>query len=89
MKDAKRNSATVDPETDWGYTPHEHEELLRMAEERRKALQLLYQSTENASVVALYEKTGRRVVAIFDQARIVARAWPASENRIVMAELTY
>ena len=37
MKDAKRNSATVDPETDWGYTPHEHEELLRMAEERRKA----------------------------------------------------
>jgi hypothetical protein len=37
MKDAKRNSATVDPETDWGYTPHEHEELLRMAEQRRKA----------------------------------------------------
>jgi len=37
MKDAKRNSATVDPETDWGYTPHEHEEPLRMAEERRKA----------------------------------------------------
>ena len=37
MKDSKRNSATVDPETDWGYTPHEHEELLRMAEERRKA----------------------------------------------------
>ena len=36
MKDAKRNSATVDPETDWGYTPHEHEELLRMAETRRK-----------------------------------------------------
>jgi hypothetical protein len=36
MKDAKRNSATVDPETDWEYTPHEHEELLRMAEKRRK-----------------------------------------------------
>jgi hypothetical protein len=36
MKDAKRNSATVDPETDCGYTPHEHEELLRMAEKRRK-----------------------------------------------------
>jgi hypothetical protein len=35
MKDAKRNSVTVDPETDWGYTPHEHEELLRMAEKRR------------------------------------------------------
>ena len=36
MKDAKRNSATVGPETDWGYIPHEHEELLRMAEKRRK-----------------------------------------------------
>jgi hypothetical protein len=36
MKDAKRNSATVDPETDWGYIPHEHEELLRMADKRRK-----------------------------------------------------
>ncbi len=36
MKDAKRNSATVDPETDWEYTPHEHEELLRMAEKRRE-----------------------------------------------------
>jgi hypothetical protein len=35
MKDGKRDSATVDPETDWGYTPHEHEELLRMAEKRR------------------------------------------------------
>ncbi|HEV8450852.1 MAG TPA: hypothetical protein VGQ45_05420 [Gaiellales bacterium] len=36
MKDAKRNSVTVPPTTDWGYTPHEHEELLRMAERRRK-----------------------------------------------------
>jgi hypothetical protein len=36
MKDAKRNSVTVPPTTDWDYTPHEHEELLRMAEERRK-----------------------------------------------------
>jgi hypothetical protein len=35
MKDAKRNSVTVPPSTDWGYTPHEHEELLRMAEKRR------------------------------------------------------
>jgi hypothetical protein len=35
MKDAKRNSVTVPPSTDWGYTPHEHEELLRMAENRR------------------------------------------------------
>ena len=32
---------------------------------------------------------GRPVVAIFNQERIVARTWPASENRIVMAELTY
>jgi hypothetical protein len=37
MKDAKRTSVQVDPETDWGYTPHEHEELLRMAEERRES----------------------------------------------------
>ncbi len=36
MKDAKGNSATVAPSTDWGYIPHEHEELLRMAEKRRK-----------------------------------------------------
>ena len=36
MKDAKRNSVTVAPSTDWGYIPHEHEELLRMAEKRRK-----------------------------------------------------
>ncbi|MBI5322615.1 hydrolase [Bradyrhizobium sp.] len=34
-------------------------------------------------------ETGRPVVAIFNHERIVARAWPASENRIVMAELTY
>ena len=37
MKDEKRNSVTVASSTDWGYIPHEHEELLRMAEERRKA----------------------------------------------------
>ena len=34
MKDAKGNSATVAPSTDWGYIPHEHEELLRMAVDR-------------------------------------------------------
>lgn len=34
----------------------------REPDELVKALELLYQSTENASVVALYEKTGRRVV---------------------------
>ncbi len=34
-------------------------------------------------------EAGRPVVAIFNQERIVARAWPASENRIAVAELTY
>jgi Lipase C-terminal domain/Lipase (class 2) len=34
-------------------------------------------------------EAGRPVVAIFNQERIVARAWPASENRISVAELTY
>jgi pimeloyl-ACP methyl ester carboxylesterase len=32
---------------------------------------------------------GRPVPALFNQERIVARAWPASENRIAVAELTY
>src|SRR5712672_3378412 len=32
---------------------------------------------------------GRPVVAMFNQERIVARGWPASENRIAVAELTY
>ncbi|MBC7576657.1 MAG: hydrolase [Tardiphaga sp.] len=31
---------------------------------------------------------GRPVVALFNQERIVARGWPASENRIAVAELT-
>jgi hypothetical protein len=34
-------------------------------------------------------ETGRAVVALFNQERIVARAWPASENKITVAELTY
>ncbi|MGE0286224.1 MAG: alpha/beta fold hydrolase [Bradyrhizobium sp.] len=34
-------------------------------------------------------EVGRAVVTLFNQERIVTRAWPASENRIVMAELTY
>jgi hypothetical protein len=29
------------------------------------------------------------VAALFNQERLVARAWPASENRIAVAELTY
>ncbi|WP_338693817.1 hydrolase [Bradyrhizobium sp. 26S5] len=32
---------------------------------------------------------GRPVAAIFNQERIVMRSWPASENRIAVAELTY
>ena len=32
---------------------------------------------------------GRNVVAQFNEERIVARAWPASENRIAVAEMTY
>ncbi len=32
---------------------------------------------------------GRNVLAEFNEERIVARAWPASENRIAVAELTY
>ncbi|QOZ22447.1 hydrolase [Bradyrhizobium sp. CCBAU 51753] len=32
---------------------------------------------------------GRPVVALFNQERIVMRAWPAAENRIAVAELTY
>lgn len=34
-------------------------------------------------------ENGRPVVALFNGERIVARAWPASENRIAVAELTY
>ncbi|MCK1517963.1 hydrolase [Bradyrhizobium sp. 190] len=35
------------------------------------------------------EEIGRPVVSIFNTERIVAPAWPASENRIAIAELTY
>ncbi len=34
-------------------------------------------------------EVGRPVVTLFNQERIVARAWPAAESRIVMAEFTY
>ena len=34
-------------------------------------------------------EAGRPVTALFNQERIVARAWPATENRIAVAELTY
>ena len=35
------------------------------------------------------EDVGRAVVAMFNTERIVVRAWPAAENRIAVAELTY
>jgi hypothetical protein len=35
------------------------------------------------------EDIGRPVAAMFNTERIVARAWPASENRIAIAEMTY
>jgi hypothetical protein len=44
--------------------------------------------TDSTSTVRLAE-TGRPVAAIFNEERIVARAWPASENRISIAEFTY
>ncbi|UQR63822.1 hydrolase [Bradyrhizobium sp. C-145] len=34
-------------------------------------------------------EVGRNIVAQFGEERIVARAWPAAENRIAIAELTY
>ena len=34
-------------------------------------------------------EAGRPVVALFNEERIAARAWPASEDRIAVAELTY
>jgi Lipase C-terminal domain len=34
-------------------------------------------------------EAGRPVAALFNQERIVVRAWPASEGRIAVAELTY
>jgi hypothetical protein len=34
-------------------------------------------------------EAGRPVTALFNEERIVARAWPAAENRIAIAELTY
>ena len=34
-------------------------------------------------------ETGRSVTGLFNEERIVARAWPTSENRIAVIELTY
>ena len=32
---------------------------------------------------------GRNIMGLFNEERIVARAWPASENRIAVVELTH
>jgi pimeloyl-ACP methyl ester carboxylesterase len=46
--------------------------------------------TDSVSTVRLSAaEVGRPVTALFNQERIVARAWPAAENRIAIAELTY
>jgi len=46
--------------------------------------------TDSATTLKLpAEGVGRAVTALFNEERIVARAWPAAENRIALAELTY
>ena len=46
--------------------------------------------TDSVSTLRLSAaEAGRPVAALFNQERIVARAWPAAENRIAIAELTY
>jgi pimeloyl-ACP methyl ester carboxylesterase len=46
--------------------------------------------TDSTSTLRLSgAEIGRPVTALFNQERIVARAWPASENRIAIIELTY
>jgi pimeloyl-ACP methyl ester carboxylesterase len=46
--------------------------------------------TDSAATLRLpAAEVGRNVVAQFNEERIVARAWPAAENRIAVAELTY
>jgi pimeloyl-ACP methyl ester carboxylesterase len=46
--------------------------------------------TDSVSTLRLpAAEAGRPVAALFNQERIVARAWPASDNRIAVAELTY
>jgi hypothetical protein len=47
-------------------------------------------STDSAATLRLPAgEVGRPVLTMFNQERIAARAWPASENRVVIAELTY
>jgi hypothetical protein len=45
--------------------------------------------TDSTSTLRLpAAEVGCPVTALFNEERIVARAWPASENRIAVAELT-
>jgi hypothetical protein len=45
--------------------------------------------TDSSSTLRLpAAEVGRPVTVLFNEERIVARAWPASENRIAVAELT-
>jgi pimeloyl-ACP methyl ester carboxylesterase len=47
-------------------------------------------ATDAATTVRLPAgEVGRPVVGLFNEERIVARAWPTAENRITIAELTY
>lgn len=46
--------------------------------------------TDSAATLRLpASEIGRNIVAQFNEERIVARLWPAAENRIAVAELTY
>jgi pimeloyl-ACP methyl ester carboxylesterase len=46
--------------------------------------------TDSATTLKLpADGVGRAVPALFNEERIVARSWPAAENRIAVAELTY
>ncbi|MCJ9731008.1 hydrolase, partial [Bradyrhizobium sp. PRIMUS42] len=46
--------------------------------------------TDSAATLRLAAgEVGRNIVAQSGEERIVARAWPAQENRIAIAELTY
>jgi hypothetical protein len=46
--------------------------------------------TDTATTLRLpAAEVGRPVVGLFNEERIVARAWPTAENRIAVAELTY
>jgi pimeloyl-ACP methyl ester carboxylesterase len=46
--------------------------------------------TDSATTLKLpAEDVGRAIAGLFNEERIVARAWPAAQNRIAVAELTY